>query len=66
LEGGAAAWVMARKTKPTTDAPTVSRAEWELAFMRKVDDCDRTAAKWLGHGVIATLRTPSRWCPNSS
>jgi hypothetical protein len=47
---------MARKTKPTTpDAPTMSRDEWALAFVRKVDGLRPNMGRKYLATVVATL-----------
>jgi len=46
---------MARKTKPTPDAPAMSRDEWELAFKRKVDELRPDTGRKYLTTVVATL-----------
>ena len=47
---------MDRKTKPTApEVPGMSRAEWELAFKRKVDELRPNMGKKYLATVVATL-----------
>jgi len=47
---------MTRKTKPTIpDAPAMTRDEWELAFMRKVDELRLNMGRKYLATVVATL-----------
>ena len=47
---------MARKTKPTTpDTPAMSRDEWALAFVRKVDELRPNMGRKYLATVVATL-----------
>jgi len=46
---------MARKTKPTTpDAPAMSRTEWALAFVRKVDELRPNTLDRERHVAVAS------------
>jgi len=52
----AASWVMARKTKPTTpDTPAMSRTEWALAIVRKVDELHPNMGRMYLTTVVAIL-----------
>ena len=47
---------MARKTKPITpDTPAMSRTEWALAFVRKVEELRPNLGRKYLTTVVATL-----------